>query len=65
MTGDQRYTVSVIPVPVCELLATPAPECTHPYKDIANCQISLEEINVRWLVFDLLTLNLQYSFYKC
>ena len=50
MIGDQRYTVSVIPV--CELLATPAPECTHPYKDIANCQISLEEINVRWLVFD-------------
>ena len=63
MVGNQRYTVSV--VPVCELLATPAPECNHPYKDIANCQISLEEINVRWLVFDLLTLNLQYSFYKC
>ena len=63
MVGNQRYTLSV--VPVCELLATPAPECTHPYKDIANCQISLEEINVRWLVFDLLTLNLQYSFYKC
>ena len=63
MVGNQCYTVSV--VPVCELLTTPAPECTHPYKDIANCQISLEEINVRWLVFDLLTLNLQYSFYKC
>ena len=56
MVGNQGYTVSVIPMR--ELLTTPAPECSHPYKDIEHCQISLEEINVRWLVFDLLTLNL-------
>ena len=64
MVGNQGYTVSAVPVGR-ELLTTPAAECSHPYKDIANCQISLEQINVRWLVFDLLTLNLQYSFYKC
>ena len=35
MVGEQGYTVNVVPVRR-ELFTTPAAECSHPYKDIAN-----------------------------